>query len=41
MQNPPLSGIQGFLLPVSFVRLLFNNSEEVKRIRCLRPDSSG
>jgi len=24
-----------------FVRLLFNNLEEVKRIRTLKPDSSG
>ena len=30
-----------FRFAVSFIRLLFNNLEEVKRIRTLRPDSSG
>jgi hypothetical protein len=31
--NLPRSGIPGFRSAVSFIRLLFNNSEEVKRIR--------
>ena len=31
--NLPLSGIRRFRPAVSFIRLLFKNSEEVKRIR--------
>ena len=31
--EPTVKRNRGFLLAVSFIRLLFNNSEEVKRIR--------